>query len=209
MTDDGEWDAIPGETPIDISGIKVPSVRNRRQLNIVEAANVLQATRKYLGGPINRRTAPFTFVWTLRVHQQMFCDVWKWAGRIRSDPLNLGSEPSLIRDHLAHLLGDLESWSQFGTPLGTQAALLHHRTVTIHPFQNGNGRWARLLANIWLHRAREPLIEWPDKTIGDRSEIREEYLSALKSADNGDYAPLVALQQRYTAQRGAHHGSHG
>lgn len=53
------WESIDGETPIDISGLKVTGVTNRKQLSVVEAENIADAIYKYLGGPINRRTAKF------------------------------------------------------------------------------------------------------------------------------------------------------
>jgi Fic family protein len=81
-----------------------------------------------------------------------------------------------------------------------QAAQLHYRAVWIHPFANGNGRWARLLANIWLRRHREPLIRWPEAGIGQESPIRSDYLTALKAADDGDFGPLLALHLQHVAQ---------
>ncbi len=81
-----------------------------------------------------------------------------------------------------------------------QAARLHYRAVWIHPFWNGNGRWARLLANIWIGRHKSPLIVWPEVRIGQESPIRNAYLNALKDADEGDFDPLLALHTRYVAQ---------
>lgn len=54
------------------------------------------------------------------------------------------------------------------------------RGVAIHPFLNGNGRWARMLANIWLKRNGHPITEWPEATISFKSVIRDEYLAAIR-----------------------------
>ena len=79
---------------------------------------------------------------------------------------------------------------------------LHYRAVGIHPFPNGNGRWARMLANIWLRRHGHPITEWPEETIGSVSVIRkEEHLTAIRAYDEGDEGPLLA-------RRSAVHG-HG
>ena len=43
------WNAIPGETPIDISGLKISGINNRQDLSVVEAENVRKAIVKYLG----------------------------------------------------------------------------------------------------------------------------------------------------------------
>jgi Fic-DOC domain mobile mystery protein B len=195
-----QWEPIPGETPIDPSGLKIDSVRTRRELNIVEAENVRKATIKYLGGRLNSRSAPFDHAWVLRLHAEMFGQVWEWAGRQRDRQLNLGCSPHEITEQLGHLLDDLKNWSSYNVPVLEQAAMLHHRAVVIHPFENGNGRWSRLLANIWLHRAEHPWIEWPYEGIGTASSIREEYLAALIDANNGQYSSLLLLQQKFLSQ---------
>jgi len=77
-------------------------------------------------------------------------------------------------------------------------AELNRAEAAIHPFRNGNGRWARMLANIWLKRHTHGITEWPEETIGSRSVIRDEYLAAIRAADEGDEGPLRDLHQRLT-----------
>ena len=74
------WKPIPGETLIDISGLNVSGVRNRQDLSAVEAENVRKAIVKYMAGPLSRRVAKFDLSWMLKLHREMFGDVWKWAG---------------------------------------------------------------------------------------------------------------------------------
>ena len=127
---------------------------------------------------------------------QMFGDVWTWAGRPRHFDTNLGVPSHQIEGMLFDLLKDMEYWTD--TPWLMQAAMLHHRSVLIHPFPNGNGRWSRMLANIWLRLNKQPYTLWPEGTVGEESVVREEYLKALHAADQGDYDPLVELHQRFT-----------
>jgi fido (protein-threonine AMPylation protein) len=131
---------LPGETPIDITGLRIKGITTRAELNRAEAENIRKAVVKYLGAKPTRRAAPFTLFWVRRLHRQMLGDVWKWAGKFRQENLNLGSEwhhrPMLVQN----LLDDLAFWSERGDPLIEQAARLHHRCVLIHPFPNGNGR---------------------------------------------------------------------
>ncbi len=69
------------------------------------------------------------------------------------------------------------------------AAWLHHRFVVIHPFDDGNGRVARALTLlVLLRRQFAPLVV-------DRFS-REEYLSALEAANDGDLRDLVRLFAR-------------
>lgn len=150
------WNPISGETPIDISGLKLTGVTNRRELSIVEAENVRKAIVKYLGGYLTRRMAKFDLSWMLKLHLEMFGAVWKWAGQPRKINLNLGSSWHQVPIQLQGLRDDLAYWKKNWPDVIEQAAHLHHRAVQIHPFPNGNGRWSRLLANIWLKLHKQP-----------------------------------------------------
>ncbi len=197
MTD---WATLPGETPIDdISGLKVKFITTRSELNKVEAENIRKAVVKYLAAKPTPRMAPFDVAWVLQVHREMFGDVWTWAGRVRGSVTNIGVATRQIEVSLTSLLRDLAFWEQEGEDRLKQAVMLHHRAVQIHPFLSGNGRWARLLANIRLRLLDHQLTEWPEATIGTESVIRAEYLAAIRTADNGDYDALWDLHRRFTA----------
>ena len=67
-----------------------------------------------------------------------------------------------------------------------KSAFLHHAFSQIHPFQDGNGRIARLLASFILIKAGLfPLSI-------DRDD-RSKYIDALESADKRKYQPLVEV----------------
>ena len=192
------FEPIDGETPIDPSELKIPGITSRAELNIAEMENIRKAEVKYLSSKPSRRTAKFDFAWFLHLHKEMFCDVWKWAGRIRDVELNIGSPPCSIACNLEDLIRDLCGWTDFGMAILEQGVRLHHRAVKIHPFHNGNGRWSRLLSNIWLRQHGHPLTEWPHETIGNESVVRTEYIAAIKAADGGEYEALMALHRKYT-----------
>lgn len=192
------WETIPDETPIDPSGLKVKGITNREQLNSFEAENIRKAMAKYLARKPTRRTARFDLSWAMRLHREMFGNVWEWAGSFRTEDKNLGIHWHQVETSLQALLDDLACWGQYGMEVLEQVARLHHRAVHIHPFENGNGRWSRLLANIWLKRHGHPPTAWPEEVIGTVSVIRDEYITAIKKADEGDYEPLMELHRRYT-----------
>jgi Fic-DOC domain mobile mystery protein B len=192
------WALLPGETPIDVSGLKRKGISSRAELNRAEAENIRKVVVKYLAAKPSGRSAPFTLTWSKRLHKQMFGDVWKWGGEFRQENLNLGCDWHQVQFQLQTLLEDLVFWKDQGDELLEQAVRLHHRAVRIHPFLNGNGRWARMLANIWLKRHGHPITAWPEETIGSMSVIRDEYLAAIRAADEGDGGPLSELHRRFT-----------
>jgi Fic-DOC domain mobile mystery protein B len=192
-----EWDLKPGETPVDPSDLRDKTIRNRRQLDAVEAANILRAFEKYATARL-RGSKAFSYDWLLRIHKDMFCDVWTFAGRTRQVELNIGVAPHLIMQNLGALVLDMRAWPNDGAELLNQAVMLHHRAVHIHPFKNGNGRWSRFIANLWLRRHEKPAIDWPEPQMAaTESEIREEYIRAIQLADTFDYSALTELHARF------------
>jgi fido (protein-threonine AMPylation protein) len=67
------WGFLPGETPIDGSGLKRKGINAWAELNRAEAENIRKAVVKYLAAKPSRRSAPFTLSWAKRLHKQIFC----------------------------------------------------------------------------------------------------------------------------------------
>ncbi|MCQ2606374.1 MAG: Fic family protein [Bacteroidales bacterium] len=79
------------------------------------------------------------------------------------------------------LMNDLVNWYNEEEKRGTLspvelAALFHYRFIRIHPFEDGNGRIARLMVNFILFRHGYPMIVV-------RSRKKQEYLDALHKTD--------------------------
>ncbi len=79
------------------------------------------------------------------------------------------------------LMTDLAEWYNAAEQEGKLspielAALFHYRYIRIHPFEDGNGRIARLMVNFILSRHDYPMIVV-------RSRKKSEYLEALHQAD--------------------------
>lgn len=72
------------DTPFDGSGLKIKSIKTRRQLNEAEFESILRVTKKYLMSKPSQKLAPFTFGWLLELHREMLGSIWSWAGEIRT-----------------------------------------------------------------------------------------------------------------------------
>jgi Fic family protein len=68
------------------------------------------------------------------------------------------------------------------------AAYFHYRLTAIHPFDDGNGRMARLMMNLLLMKAGFPPV-----IIRQEKASREAYYYALSQADAGEYLPFFEL----------------
>jgi len=130
-----------------------------------------------------------------RVHRKMFGDTWKWAGSFRGTEKNIGLPPGYqLSVGVRTLVDDVAFWLGHSTyPIDEIAARFHHKLVFIHPFPNGNGRHARLMANIMLFNLDTPLFTWGSGNLYQTGDVRTRYISALREADQGNYESLFAF----------------
>ncbi|MCY2974549.1 MAG: Fic family protein [Planctomycetota bacterium] len=133
-----------------------------------EFESILRVTEKYLLSKPSHKLAPFTFGWLLELHREMLGSIWSWAGEIRTTQKNIGVSPKIVSAELGVIAIESEKrHSETGELVIATAAEFHHRAVWVHPFEDGNGRWARLLANIWLMQHDQPVTIWPATDLRD------------------------------------------
>nr|WP_304655912.1 mobile mystery protein B [Neorhizobium galegae] len=184
-------DATPLQ-PNEREGLLQTWITHRRDLNEAEQENIVEGTAWVRG---RRRVSlermlSEDFIGTL--HKRMFGDVWEWAGTFRTTERNIGVEAYRIGVELADLLSDIRYWIEHETfPPDEIAIRFHHRLVAIHPFPNGNGRHARLAADLLIERLGGERFSWGDGSLGDVGELRARYVATLRAADNHDIAPLL------------------
>ena len=112
--------------------------------------------------------------------------------KMPNDPVTPSGEihhycpPEHVDSEMERLIAMHKEHAERDIPPLAEAAWLHHRFTQIHPFQDGNGRVARSLASLVFIKA-----EWFPLVI--RREIREQYLNALATADNGDPSELINM----------------
>jgi Fic-DOC domain mobile mystery protein B len=182
----------------DISGLKLPNDKSYslKEIYVYEANNIALATLKYLSAPPSKSLAPFTYEWMQQLHYEMFGNVWNWAGKFRQVELSIGIKAYLVPTTLKDLADDIAFWDKHKTfDIYEIAARLHHKAVQIHPFKNGNGRWSRMLANIYLRQNGSMPVKWQEDLLSSENPKRDEYIKALKMADNGDYKSLIKLHK--------------
>ncbi len=190
---------LDGATHLDdISGLKLSSdkVYTLNEVYLKEAENISEVTLKYLSAPVTKKQAPFSYEWMISLHEEMFSNVWDWAGKLRQVELSIGVKAYLVSTELKKLVDDISYWEDNNT-FDTEeiAARIHHRAVQIHPFQNGNGRWSRMLANIYMRKHGKMPVRWQEDILAKENPNRDAYINALKAADNGSYDSLIDMHK--------------
>jgi len=190
---------IDDATPLlDTSGLKLSKSKSYtlKEIYTQEALNIANTTLKYLSAEPTHKVAPFTYEWLLTLHEEMLGEVWEWAGKLRQCELSIGIKAYLISTELKKLVDDIEYWTKYKTyDVVETATRIHHRAVHIHPFQNGNGRWSRMLANIYLRKNGLMPVRWQEDALAKENPLRTEYINALKKADEGDYSQLIEMHK--------------
>ena len=190
---------IDDATPLDdISGLKLSKNKSYslKEVYEAEALNIANATIKYLSATPTKKEAPFSYSWMMDLHEEMFGNVWDWAGKLRKIELSIGIKAYLVPMELKNLCDDISYWNKNKTfDVFETAARIHHRAVQIHPFQNGNGRWSRMLANIYLRQHGKMPVRWQEDLLAKENPKRSEYIQALKKADNSDYEDLIEMHK--------------
>ncbi len=186
---------LKGATPLDpdeLAGLIPQFISIQSDLNIVEQENILNGKNWAL--KYKKSLLEETFVRTL--HKKMYQDVWKWAGQYRKTQKTIGIEAHQVPIQLTLLMNDVKTWIDLESYDWPELlARFHHRLVFIHPFVNGNGRFARLHTELLAHRHHQKIPSWGAQSfkgeLERESEMRKQYIECLKMADQKKLNGLI------------------
>lgn len=181
-------------TPDELLGLKAKHITNRGDLNELESANIVEGLTW-----LERRPKSFDALTdnaARAVHKRLFGKIWNWAGAYRLTEKNIGVPVWQIATEMRTCLDDARYWRKNSVyqPLEA-AARFHHKLVWIHPFANGNGRWARIMADVYLSEIdKDVFLDWSGGgTLVADSEHRATYIAALRAADGHEFGPLISF----------------
>lgn len=188
-----DFDYPDGATPLDpdeSEGLRLTHITTREELNLFEAENI-RAGMEWAWCSRRKEIVSESFMRLL--HKKMFGSVWRWAGEFRKSNKNIGVPREMISIELRQLCEDVGWWMEHETFAPDEiAARFHHRLVAIHLFANGNGRHARMIADLLLEKKLGlSRFSWGGNEISRPNECREQYVRALQAADKGDYTQLL------------------
>ncbi len=186
-----EDDAATPLTPDERAGLIPTYITSRAELNEAEQLNIMEAD----GWVFRRKRDVLDQRFLVGLHKRMLGQVWRWAGSFsREANRRIGADYWLIESKLQQLLDDIRYWIENETFSPGEIALrFHHRLTVIHAFPNGNGRHARLAADLLAVQLGLERFSWGRANLVEAAETRRAYVAALRSADEHDMGPLIAF----------------
>ncbi len=183
-------DAATPLTPEEMRDLIPAHIAYRRELNEAEQENIVRAQEWALC----RRRDPLSEKFVKDLHRRMLGGVWRWAGKFRTSERNIGIDYWQIPVALRQLLDDAKAWIEYNAyPPDEIAVRFHHRLVQIHPFPNGNGRHARLMADLLAMQLGRERFSWGRGSLRTAGAARARYVEALRAADDHDIGLLLAF----------------
>lgn len=135
------------------------------------------------------------------LHRLWLGPIYSWAGEYRTSNIGKGGFQFAHAPLIPRLMRELERGPlRLHTPcrqaskevVAQALAEVHAELILVHPFRDGNGRLARLLALLMALQAELPPLDFsPMARRGRRA-----YIAAIHAAMSGNYAPLRRIFTR-------------
>lgn len=164
-----------------------------KEINESEFEGFLK-TEIYFTEKLSVRTK-FSAKYILGLHKMALSHLYSFAGKYRNVNMSKGGFPFAAAKFLPETMSEFEKeiLSKLKNKYESQenlikdVAIVHGELLFIHPFREGNGRTARLLANLMLRKAGFEALKF--ENVGKRE--FEEYVKAVQNCANKDYSKMI------------------
>lgn len=135
------------------------------------------------------------------LHRLWLGSIYSWAGNYRSVNVGKGGFQFASAPRISTLMKEFEQGplractpcnAGTASSIARDIAVVHAELVLIHPFRDGNGRVARLLALLMAFQAGLSPLNF--SLLDGRG--KQTYIAAIHAAVGHDYEPLTALFER-------------
>lgn len=133
-----------------------------------------------------------------RIHRIWLAPVYAWAGEYRKVNMTKGGFTFAAAGQIPRLMASFEKEVlRTYTPCRGKnteeiihaLAVVHAELILIHPFREGNGRVARMLATLMGLQAGLPALDFS----GIRGRTRKDYFAAVQAGVARDYRPMEKI----------------
>jgi cell filamentation protein len=171
-------------------------IKSKREMDHVEAQEQLRTLEELVR--IYDQTHRFTASDVRKIHKMWLEPIYAWAGKYRQVNLSKGDFPFAAANQIPRLMVEFEKGPlREYTPcrftemsaIARAIAVVHTELLLIHPFREGNGRVARLLAILMALQAGLPPLDFGNI----KGRRRQEYFRAVQAGLNRDYKPMETV----------------
>ncbi|MFA5976513.1 MAG: Fic family protein [Elusimicrobiota bacterium] len=168
-------------------------IRHKKEMDLREATEQIHATEELFS--LFDKTHRFIADDIRRIHKLWLGRIYPWAGHYRQVNLSKGHFPFPPATQVPRLMAELEKGplAEF-TPCARDSvdqttralAVVHVELVLVHPFRDGNGRAARMVAVLMGSQAGLPPLDF----AGIQGQRKEAYFAAVRAGLKRDYQPM-------------------
>ena len=165
-------------------------IKHKREMDRVEAREHLRALEEFIG--IYDKNHRFNAADICRIHSIWLGNIYAWAGHYRQVNLSKGEFPFAAAKQIPRLMtnfekGPLREFTPCRFPSMDEVvkaiSVVHAELLLIHPFRDGNGRVARMLAILMALQADLPPLDFGSI----RGHKRQEYYEAVQAGLEQNY----------------------
>lgn len=174
----------------------LPGIRSVREISRAESIALVQAQDRLIDTfSLDHR---FTAGDICEIHRTWLGHIYSWAGQYRVVNIAKGDFHFAAAGQVPRLMIQIERQELARhTPccyvnheeIARALAIVHAELILIHPFREGNGRCARLLALLMGLQSGLPPLDFG----GLSGRGKRHYIAAIHAAMGADYAPMTAV----------------
>lgn len=171
-------------------------ITSKREMDEAEAREQLRALRECMTIYAAHHRFPAADI--CNIHRLWLGNIYEWAGNYRQVNVSKSGFLFAAANHVPRLMAEFEKGPlREYTPcsfeshdeIATALAVVHVELVLVHPFREGNGRVARMLAVVMALQAGLPLLDFS----GIRGKKKTEYFSAVQAGIGRNYEPMLKV----------------
>jgi len=171
-------------------------VKGKREMDKAEGSELLRTFKRFIS--VYDENHRFGTADICNMHKEWLGGIYDWAGRYRQVNLTKGGFTFAAAHLIPTLMADFENEClALYTPcrfaqreeITHALAVVHVELLLIHPFREGNGRLARMLASIMTLQAQLPPLEFSML----KGKKKQEYFEAVQFGLNRNYEPMEKI----------------
>lgn len=172
-------------------------IKSKKQMGMLEEQELVRAELELL--ELYNENHQFTAEDICNIHELWLGDIYPFAGKYRNVNMTKGDFLFAPSNRIAALMVEFErDFLAKYTPchcsdineIAYALGVVHVELVLIHPFREGNGRVARLLADLMTMQAKKPPLNYTAIDQIENQQGFERYILAIHAGLNRDYEPI-------------------